>query len=348
MRWTGRRIAAALVLTGVVLASGWGLWVIRPVLAPFLLAVVIAYLIAPLVNALAGWGLSRGWAILAVYGVLSVVLGLGVVKLLPQVLEETRRLTAAIPTYSLRARQIVDGFDQQLADMGVPEAMRLAVDRNISDLERRSVQTLEGLLNVGTVQKAAGLLLSLLLAPFLALYLLKDMERFKERFVLALPRRHRMEILALLRALDGVLAGFVRGQLLLGLAVGIMSGMVTRLLGLRYAVLLGLWAGVMEFVPYVGPILGAVPAVLAGMAVSTLTGLEAVLAFAIIQQLEGAVLAPKIMGESVGLHPLAVMLSILAGGYLLGWWGLILALPLVGLARVLWCFLVARLTEQPR
>jgi len=331
----------------VVLASGWGFWTLRPVLAPFLLAVVIAYLIAPLVNSLAAWGMSRGWAILAVYGLLSVAAGLAIVKLVPQMLGETRRLTEAIPTYSLRVRQVVDGFNQQLADMGVPAGMRDAVDRNISDLERQSVQALQRLMDIRTVQKAAGLLLSLLLAPFLALYLLKDMERFKERFVLALPRRYRMEILALLRGLDGVLAGFVRGQLLLAVVVGVVSGLVAKLLGLRFAVLLGVWAGVMEFVPYVGPVLGAIPAVLAGLAISTITGLEAVLAFAIIQQLEGAVLAPKIMGESVGLHPLAVMLSVLAGGYLLGWWGLVLSLPVVGLARVLWCFLIARLTEQP-
>lgn len=345
MSVNGRRIAAALVLGGLVLAAGWGLWLIRPVLAPFLLAVVVAYLIAPLVNALTGWGLSRGWAILAVYVLLALVGALGVARLLPQMLGELRRLTEAIPVYSMRARELVDGLQQRVRDMGIPPEMRDLLDRHITELEVRSVAALESLLDANTLAQAAGLLAALLLAPFLAFYLLKDLDRFKERFVASLPRPYRAEILTLLRGLDRVLAGFVRGQLLLALAVGLLAGLATKLLGLGYSLLLGIWAGVTEFIPYVGPVLGAIPAVLAGLSVSPLLGLQAALAFAIIQQLENAVLSPKIMGESVGLHPLVVLVSVLAGGYLFGTGGLILALPITGVVRVLWCFLIARLTE---
>lgn len=341
----GRRIAAALVLGGLVTAAGWGLWTVRPVLAPFFMAIVIAYLVAPLVNALAARGMSRGWAIVTVYAVLLGMGAVGIWKLLPQAVGETRRLTEAIPTYSIRARMMVDGFHGHLAEMGVPAGMRGALDKNIREFEVVSIRTLEGMLDVSAIWQAAGFILSLMLAPFLALYLLKDMERFKERFVLSLPRSYRNEIMALLRDLDGVLAGFVRGQIILGIAVGSLAYAATSLLGLRYAVLLGIWAGLTEFIPYVGPVIGAVPAVLAGLTVSPLLALEVALAFAIIQQLENAVLGPKIMGESVGLHPLTVMFSVLAGGYLFGGWGLILTLPAVALARVLWCFVVARLTE---
>lgn len=135
---------------------------------------------------------------------------------------------------------------------------------------------------------------------------------------------------------------------MLGLSVGTLAAVATALLGLRFAVLLGIWAGLTEFIPYVGPVLGAVPAVLAGLAISPLRAVEVLLAFAIIQQLENAVLSPKIMGESVGLHPIVVLFAVLAGGYLAGGWGLILALPVAGLLRVLWCFFIARLTEVPR
>lgn len=347
MTGKGRRFAAALVLGGVVLAAGWGLWVIRPVLAPFLMAVVIAYLVAPLVNALTGRGLSRGWAIFLVYAVLLGAGALTVSKLLPAVLVETRRLTEAIPTYSLGAREMVDGFQQRVRDLGVPPNLRDVMDRHITELEVRSVHALDSLLDPTSIQQLAGFLLSLLLAPVLAIYLLKDQERFKDRFVSALPRRYRMEILGLLRGLDAVLAGFVRGQIFLAVIVGSMAALSTTLLGLRYALLLGIWAGLTEFIPFVGPVLGAVPAVLAGLSVSPFLAIQVVVAFAIIQQVENAVLQPKIMGETVGLHPLVVMLSALSGGYLWGTWGLILALPLVGIARLLWCFLIARLTERP-
>ncbi|HWI53131.1 MAG TPA: AI-2E family transporter [Symbiobacteriaceae bacterium] len=340
-----RRIVAALVIGGLVLATGWGLWVIRPILAPFLLAVVVSYLIAPLVGFLAGRGLSRGWAIIAVYAVLALIGGWAIVKGLPQAIAQVQRLNEAIPAYSLRARLLVDDLQQRVRETGLHPELSAVLNRTISDLEVRAAHALGSLLNIQTLTKAAGFVASLLLAPFLSFYMLKDIERFKERFVLSLPRRYRQDFVCLLRGLDGVLAGFVRGQILLSLAVGTLAMLATALLGLRYSLLLGIWAGLTEFIPYVGPLLGAVPAVLAGFSYSPLLGLEVALAFALIQQLENAVLSPRIMGESVGLHPLAVMFAVLAGGYLLGGWGFIVALPLAGLVRVLWAFVVARLTD---
>ncbi|MFZ5814395.1 MAG: AI-2E family transporter [Bacillota bacterium] len=343
----GRRIVSALVLGGLVLAAGWGLWVIRPVLAPFLMAIGIAYLLAPLVNGLARLGLSRGWAILAVYALLGALSTLAFLKLLPAAVAEVRRLTESIPLYSERARGLTDGLQRWVWEMGLPPEIRESLDRAITQVEVRSVATLQGLLDVRTLSAAAEFILSLLLAPFLAFYLLKDLDRFKERFLLSLPRRYRQEIIQLLRGLDRVLSGFVRGQILLGMAVGTLAAAATWALGLRFAVLLGIWAGVTEFIPYVGPLLGAVPAVLAGLSISPWKAVEVAIAFAVIQQLENAVLSPKILGESVGLHPIVVLFAVLAGGYLAGGWGLILALPAAGLVRVLWCFLIARLTEAP-
>ncbi len=347
MSYRGRRLVAALVIGGLVLATGWGVWTIRPVLAPFFLAVALAYVIAPLVNMLARLGLSRGWSILAVYSVLLLLGVLAVAKILPQAISQTRVLASAIPDYALSARHLVDGLQQRVRDTGMPPEVRDAIDRAITKFETRSVQALGHVLDLRTLQAAAGFVGSLLLAPFLSFYMLKDIERFKERFVLTLPRRYRNDILQLLRSLDGVLAGFVRGQMLLSLAVGALAAAATAWLGFRYWLLLGMWAGLTEFIPYVGPVLGAIPAVMGAFSVSPLLAIKTVVAFALIQQVENAVLSPRIMGESVGLHPLAVMLSVLAGGYLLGGWGLILALPLVGILRVLWYFLVARLTDVP-
>jgi len=343
----GRRIAAALVLGGMVLATGWGLWAIRPVLAPFLIAVVIAYLVAPLVNALANMGLSRTWSIVVIYGILLGAAFWGVSELVPELLTQTRRLTEAIPTYSMRARELVEGLHMRLDQMGAPVGLQEALARNILEAEVRTVAALERLVRIETVQHLAGFFISLLLAPILAAYLLKDMDRFKERFVLMLPRGYRMEILALLRGLDKVLSGFVRGQVLLALLVGMMATGATSLLGLRYALLLGLWAALCELVPYIGPLLGAIPAVLFGLTVSPLLGIQVAVAYLIIQQIENLLLAPKVMGDSLGLHPLVVIFSILVGGFLWGIWGMILALPVVGVINVLWIFTIARLTEGP-
>lgn len=343
----GRRTVAALVIGGLVLATGWGLWVIRPVLAPFFMAVAISYLIAPLVGALAARGLSRGWAILLVYGVLTMLGALAVGKLLPQAVHQTQRLAEAIPDYSLRARTLVDGLQQRVRDAGAPPELRDVLDRAITNMEAQSVQALEHVLSVDMLQQTAGLLASLLLAPFLSFYMLRDIERFKERFVRSLPARYRHDIIGLLAGLDRVLAGFVRGQMLLALVVGALAALGMAILGFRYWALLGIWAGLTEFIPYIGPVLGAIPAILGGIGVSPLLAVQAAAAFALIQQLENAVLSPRIMGESIGLHPLVVLFAVLAGGYVAGGWGLILALPAAGIIRVLWAFIVARLTDVP-
>jgi predicted PurR-regulated permease PerM len=343
----GRLFVAALVLGGLVLATGWGLWTIRPVLAPFLFAILIAYLLAPLVNGVARWGLSRGWAILLVYVLLGLVGALSIWKILPSAVVETRRLAQAIPSYAESVRNLVIGFQQRVRTLGVHPDVIDMVDRNLIDIENRSLTALEALVGPKSLGHMVSMLASLILAPFLAFYLLKDMERFKERFVRTLPQRYRPEIVGLLRSVDGVLAGFVHGQILLALIVGTLAATACWLLGLRYALLIGIWAGLTECIPYVGPLLGAIPALLTGFGRSTWLGLETALAFAAIQQFENAVLSPKIMGDRVGLHPVVVMFSVLAGGYLLGAWGLILALPMAGILRVLWLFLIARLTEPP-
>lgn len=345
MTTKGRRAAAALVLGGLAVATVWGLWLVRPVLAPFLLAIVIAYLVAPLVNALSGWGLSRGWSITATFGLLGVLMLLAVVKLVPQFMREAHRLMDAIPAYTEQTLAAVDGVKYRLQEMGMPPAMQEALVRMITEAEHASVRTLDRMVNLSALRQVAGFLLSVLLAPFLAVYLLKDMDRFKERFLGTIPQRTRPRVVSLLHGLDAVLAGFVRGQVLLGLVVGSLAGVSVHFIGLRYAILLGVWAGLTEFIPYVGPVLGMIPSVVAGLAVSPLTGVEVVIAFLAIQQLENAVLSPKIMGESVGLHPLTVMASVLAGGYLFGPWGMIFSLPAVALLRVLWCFVIDRLTD---
>lgn len=342
-----RRIVAALVLGGLAVATGWGLWTIRPILAPFLLAIVVAYLVSPMVGSLCRVGLSRWASILAVYAVLGFVGAFAVGKVLPGVIGETQRLAEAIPQYSRRALELVDGLQQNVRAMDVPLEWQDALTRSIREFEVRSVGALGSLMSFHTLRRAVEMLASLILAPFVAFYVLRDSERFKERFVRSLPGRWRSEILQLLRDLDRVLSGYVRGQIILSLAVGTLAAVATGTLGMRYYLLLGIWAGLTEFIPYVGPIVGAIPAVVAGLSISPWVGVKTVIAFAAIQQIENAVLSPKIMGDSIGIHPLMVLFAVLAGGYVAGFWGLILALPVAGVVRVLWCFLVARLTEAP-
>lgn len=338
-----RRVGWA-VITVTVVGAAFILWWIRPVLIPFLLAVAVAYMVAPLVNRVVAWGVSRGWAILGVYAVLALLIGLGVWKLVPGAAAELYRLSEAIPAYSTTLRELVADLKWQVHQSGAPTGLKQALDTAIREVEARSTQMLTDLLAMGNLRRIAEGLISLIIAPFIAFYLLKDMDSYKRRLTRAIPKRYRQDVIVLLRGIDEVLAGFVRGQILLSIALGALATAAAYVLGLRYALLLGLFAGLMEMVPYVGPILGAIPAVLAGLSISPLTALQVVIAFAIIQQIENSILSPKLMGDRIGLHPLAVMLVLLGSGYLFGIWGLLLSLPVAGIARVIWEFGIAHVT----
>lgn len=338
-RWVGTALVFLAVLGSALL-----LWWVRPVLTPFFFAVAIAYIVAPLVNMLHQRGIGRGWAILGVYGVLGVVVATGIWKVVPGATAELNRLAEAIPTYAAQLREFVAELKWQMDHSGAPFGMKQALDTAIRDVEVRSTQALADLLAMGNLRRLAEILLSAAIAPVLAFYMLKDMEGFKRRMTHAIPKRYRQDVIVLMRSIDAVLAGFIRGQVLLAVIVGALAALVTYLLGLRYSLLLGLVAGLTELIPYVGPILGAIPAIVAGLTVSPLTAIQVALGFAIIQQLENAVLSPKVIGERIGLHPLAVLLVVLGGGYLFGPWGLILALPLAGIVRVVWEFTMQRVT----
>ncbi|MFO7173464.1 MAG: AI-2E family transporter [Bacillota bacterium] len=342
-RWRRGAVAALVLAAGVL---GLALVVaVRPVLIPFALAVAVAYLVAPAVAALEGRGIPRGPAILAVYAALALV-GAGVVlRVLPGAYAELQRLAGALPGYGEQVRAGLAALQQRFQAPGIPPGVRQGLEAAIASAEGR----VNGVL-AAAVENLWGYLewaAYLLLAPFLAYYLLRDQERIKRGFTHLLPRRWRRLTLEWLAGVDEVIGGFVRGQLVLAGLVGMLAMVVAGVLGLRYAVLLGLWAAVAELIPYIGPVIGAVPAVVAGLSVSPLTGLQVAAAFALIQQLENAVLGPRVLGESVGLHPLVVFFAVLTGGYLAGVPGMVLAVPVAGVLRVTGRVLYRWLAEPP-
>lgn len=334
-------VAAGLVLISVIVA--WFFWMVRPILSPFILALIVAYLLDPAVNFLASKGIPRTWAILILYLAVTMIVTAVVLGLLPRFLGDLNQLARSVPDYGGRLRSLADGLQDGYRRADLPESLRVTIDGAISRVEEGLKREIGSIID-GVLSFFSGIW-SLVLAPFVAFYLLQDLDSFKKRTVGFLPRSCRTEVLIVASRIDRVLSGFVRGQLILAAVVALMAGITSYLFGLRFALLLGIFAGVAEVIPYVGPILGAIPAVLVGLLKSPITGLQVALAFAIIQQIENAVITPKVMSESVGLHPMTVIFAVLAGGYLAGVWGMILAVPVVGVMRVLVSYGVEKLVD---
>jgi len=191
-----------------------------------------------------------------------------------------------------------------------------------------------------SLQQFGNNLLNIGLGFVIAFYLLKDLEYFKglyhECTELLFNRSHNRKLTGFLTDINGVVASFIRGQLLVALIIGVISSIALYMVGLDYAVLIGMFAGLCNIIPYFGPILGSVVAVIVALiGGSPMKAVIAVAALVVVQQLDGNIISPKIVGDSVGLHPVFIMLSIIIGGSLFGLVGMLLAVPTAGIIKLI-------------
>ncbi|HEX6971879.1 MAG TPA: AI-2E family transporter [Limnochordia bacterium] len=335
--WRGLLLIAA----GVI--GAWLVYRLRASLAPFLLASMVAYLMYPLVVRFEARRVPRPLAILLVYAIFAVAGVIGYYALVPPLARQLRDLVTLLPEQSERLQGMTQGAVDGLNRLQLPAVVRRAIDRALT----RAEDSLDG-----WAERAAdatfGLFsgaISLVAALVLAYYVLRDRERMLGALLDIVPAVHRGAALALLREVDAVIAGFVRGQLIVSLVIGTAIGIGLSLLGVRYALIVGLIAGIFDVIPYFGPLIGAVPAVALALLRSPWTALWAAVLIFAINQLEGSLLSPKIVGNSVGLHPLAVIFAVLAGGELAGVIGMLVAVPAMAAGRVivrgLWPYLRA-------
>lgn len=324
-----RLLGAALLL----LVLGTGLWRIRAILPPFLLAGVLSYLLNPLVSLLVRRGFSRLSALVFIYIAVLLLGAVGVGLIVPVVLGELNRLTEFLPGYFAQLQAMSAAFQERYSQFQIPQAVRQSLDDAFVTVQGQMI----GLVS-SVAQSVLGIftaLFSLLLAPVLSFYLLKDLDMLRAGLRRFLPRRDRPGVLELLGEVDSVISGFVRGQLIVAAVVGLLVMGALALLRIRFAVILGIFAGITEIIPYFGPLIGAIPALAVAAVTSPVDALKVLAAIFVIQQLESQVLSPRIIGSHVGLHPLAVIFALLAGYELFGLLGMVAAVPVAGVLRVL-------------
>ena len=185
-----------------------------------------------------------------------------------------------------------------------------------------------------------------ILSPVIAIYLLSDWKGIGAKFFRIIPQRWRMEWRRLWQDINHVIRQFVRGNLVVAVIVGILIGIGVKLVGMEYALLIGLICGIFDLIPYFGPLIGAVPSVLLALTKSPAMALKVALIILIVQQLEGNIISPKLMGDSLGLHPLLIVFALLAGGEIAGVWGMFLSVPLAAVTRVVFNHIYFRLVSS--
>lgn len=349
------RVLARWLLVALALyAVGWLLWNAGPALLPFVIGLVLAYLLLPLVNAL-DRSMPRWLAILIVYvgGIVLLVASIGYI--VPLVANQIQQLIESAPSI------------EQLQEMGnnllrqyrssVPSSIQTPVEEGVRNALRTAqanlatyVQDAGGFIFSQVVQvlNTVTFLIGFLIIPIWLFYVLNDQAKGRALLDRMLHPRARADFWNIWEIVNEVFSDYVRGQLILGAAVGVMVGvglLILRLLGfqMRYILLLSIVAGLTELIPIIGPIIGAIPAVLLGLFISPTTGLAVLVVYIVVQQLENNVLVPRIIGESVGIHPAILTVVLIAMGQVFGLLGIILAAPLSAIARDLFIYVYRRL-----
>ncbi|MGC3872911.1 AI-2E family transporter [Halomonas sp. GXIMD04776] len=316
----------------------WLLVLLEPILMPFFISMILAYLGDPLTDRLEAKGLSRRWSVSVVFLVLTLTLTLAVLVLVPLLGRQLGQLIEALPRVFTWVQMTLLPWVQSLT--GVDLSTDFDQLRQTLMANWRETSTFAAALLAQVSRSGLAFMLwiaNLALIPVVTFYLLLDWDHLKRRIRDLLPRRYEPTITHLAVQCDEVLSAFLRGQLLVMLSLGIVYAVGLTVIGIQFGVLIGLMAGLASIVPYLGVIVGLVVAAVVAFFqygdVLHLVGVGVV--FAIGQMLEGMVLQPLLLGDKIGLHPVAVIFAVLAGGQLFGFTGILLALPVAAVIMVL-------------
>ncbi|HEX7062484.1 MAG TPA: AI-2E family transporter [Woeseiaceae bacterium] len=328
-----RRLFGLLLL--VLLA--WLLYRLAPVLTPFIAAGLLAYISDPLADRLQRLRLPRAIAVVVVFVLTFAVLGLLVLLVVPMVNAQVSALLDALPGMLAQLQQVWLPRLAPVLDLAPGEDIGLAafMDRYGDLAQNWGSSLLLSLTRSGGA--LAGAVISLFLVPILTFYLLRDWDAIIARIGALVPPRYRDTVFTLARESDEVLGAFLRGQLLVMFALAVIYSLGLSLIGLEFAIAIGVIAGLISFVPYLGFVFGIA---LAGLTVALepdpLWRLGGVVAtFSLAQMIEGSLLTPKLVGDRIGLHPVLVIFAVAAGGQLFGFFGVLLALPAAAVLSVL-------------
>jgi len=331
-------------LLALAAAFFWLVYRLAPVITPFVISAALAYLGDPAVDRLekvsiGKWHISRTLAVSIVFILMTGGLFLLFLIVFPLLQKQVEHLVRSVPgALEWFAGTVLPWLQAKLGLTSLSldtETITHALQAYWKEFSSATLSLLGTVSRSG--QAVLGWLMNLVLIPVVTFYLLRDWDLLVDGIRKLLPRRTKSTVIRLCSEINEVLAAFVRGQLMVMFALGVIYTAGLWLLGLDLAFIIGMGAGLLTIVPYLGTMVGLVAAVLAAafQFQDLFHTVMVLLVFAVGQTLEGMVLTPKLVGDRIGLHPVAVIFAILAGGQLFGFLGILLALPVTAALNVL-------------
>lgn len=332
MQLSRQRLCSLLIIF-IIMSVCYFIWLVRDGLYPFLLGVLLAYLLYPFMIFLENRGYKRTWALAIIYSAGTLFcLGIGFL-FVPVLVRELENFAQDLPAMTLRAEELLNYLQASYKSWVLPMSMREAIDVGLSNIGIKV-----NLFVVGAVQgilDSFSYLIGIAISPVLAFYILYDWRNIAHSVLGVLPSAWRGEAILICRNINGVLHGVIRGQIFISILVGSFVMLGLWLMNIKYALLIGLLAGLLDVIPYFGAIIGAFPAVCVALLYSPIMALKVLLLFIVVHQTESVLIQPKIIGNSVGLHPLSVIFFVFVGEEIGGLVGMLLGVPFAAISKIL-------------
>lgn len=306
----------------------------QEILIPLMLAFVIAYILNPLINYFEQKiNINRTISILLVMTLVAAAAVLIVIYIIPLIFQQLENLYNNIPDYIESAEEFFAKIETFLAKHNI--SLDKTDAEYLEDIQNVSGKIIQTILNF--LKNLSGMisqLINLLIFPFALYYFSKDFNRIKKGIKSLIPLKYKEPAVKIVRDIDVIIGKFIRGQLLVCLVLGILSYIGLILIGFDYSIVLALMVTFLSLIPYVGVFVTVITGVILGwVSTSFIMAVKVFIALEIVQFLEGNFITPKIMGKSVGLHPLVVMIALIFFGKLLGFWGMLIAVPITAILK---------------
>lgn len=335
--WNWRKGVLLIVIVSILILA----YQVREVFAVLFAALALAYLLEPLVKFVEAHRFSRSAAIGAVYVVGALLVGGILFWTLPRLNEQIAQLEKLLPAYIQEIEVWFMQLEERAVRFPLPEEVKQLAAQSMAGLQA----TIAGLFSrwLTSFVDLCSHALDFFLVPVLSFYLLRDKTFLLTQSAKLLPFGWQSELERMWREIDHLLKNYLLGNLTVSILVAAIVTIGLKIIGMDFALISGILVGALNIIPYFGAILGAVPAVLIGLLSSVKQAAAVVVVMIIAQQLESNIITPRIVGEKIGVHPIAVLIGVLVWGKLLGIWGILLAVPATGVFKILLHYLLNQL-----
>lgn len=300
----------------------------------FSIALMLAYFFDPLYRYLINKKVPKVLTVIVIIGIIITLLVLTIFFLIPSVINQLNILYKEIPNFIDKYQTLILSLEPQLSKFIDPAHVETLLKENLSELQK-DILNFSRTIIIYLSNIISSITFGIVIVPLILFYMLRDMNIFKENLYIFVSKDKKKEFKEILEEMDRIVSGFIRGRIIVCFIVGTLIGTGLYLLNLKFALIIGIASGIFNFIPYLGPIVGVVLALIFALGSSWWVLLMIVILFVIVNQIEAILLNPNILGRELGLHPLTVILFILICGQLLGVLGILVAVPLAAILKVL-------------